>query len=114
MQRALDRGAAHDGHAVYFRRDAGSHAHAVQIERQAVAQIDAGSSAATQALSESQARLDGPVPRLAEAPGDVESIAGTRAAAKQGFPSRDAAAHRDIAMNFFGVRQVPAGQSGAG
>ncbi len=86
VERALDGGAGHDGYAIHFRRDTGSHAYTVQIERQAIAQIDAGSGAAAQGFSESQARVDGAVPRLAEAAGDVENIAGMRSVANASSP----------------------------
>jgi hypothetical protein len=84
----------------------------VQVERKTVAQVDTRGSASSQGFAEAKARYNPSVPRFAQAAGHTKDFARAGSATKESFPSRDAAAHHDIAVDLFGVRQVATGECG--
>jgi hypothetical protein len=79
VQSAIQSRALHDRDRVNLRRDTGRHAQPVQIDRKAVAQIDAGRGEAYQTLTQRETRHDLPIPRLAKPAGNENRVADARA-----------------------------------
>src|SRR5664279_2260421 len=62
VERPFERGAPDHGHAVDLSRDLRFDAQAMQVEREAVAQVEAGSGAAAQTFAEGEARPNRAIP----------------------------------------------------
>ena len=104
---------ARDGYAVHFGRDVRRQAKTVEIERQAIAQIDAGGGTTDQAFAQREPGFDAAVPGFTQSAGYVKCLAGACSVAPERPAARRRASHHHIAVNFVIVSEIAAGENAA-